>query len=41
MKQDLEAVIMVINYYLNKNKANAPESNLTEKEQDKNFWAAL
>lgn len=48
MRQDLDDVIMVVNYLAESgknskqdNKATKPLSTLTEKEQDKSFWAAL
>lgn len=45
MRQDIEEVIMIINYLADKGKASKAEFNahnvLTEKEQDKNFWSAL
>ena len=45
MRQDIEEVIMIINYLADKGKASKAGFNaynvLTEKEQDKNFWSAL
>jgi hypothetical protein len=45
MAQDIEAVIMVVNYFLdcNEEKQTNKENNnsLTEKERDSEFWSAL
>ena len=45
MAQDIDAVIMVVNYLIDSGaKSNADDysrNTLTEKEQDKAFWAAL
>lgn len=45
MRQDLDETILVINYLAESGKANKTVKNtsntLTEKEQDKSFWAAL
>ena len=46
MRQDLDDVIMVINYLAESGKESKqdniqPNKILTEKEQDKSFWAAL
>ena len=45
MRQDLDEVIMIINYLTecgkSRNRDNIPVSTMTEKEQDKSFWAAL
>ena len=45
MRQDIEEVIMIINYLADKGKTSKAEFNannvLKEKEQDKNFWSAL
>jgi hypothetical protein len=45
MRQDMDEVILVINYLAESGKAsktdNNTQSTLTEKEQDKNFWSAF
>jgi hypothetical protein len=45
MRQDLDEVILIINYLSESGKAsktsNAARNTTTEKEQDKNFWAAF
>ncbi len=45
MSQDLEMVIMVVNYLVDSGKANANDNNTSiigsEKERDKDFWACL
>ena len=44
MRQDIDEVIMVINYLVDSGRASKQEPTnnaLTEKEQDKSFWAAL
>ena len=44
LKQDKDAVIMLINYYIEKGQGNAGNkaaATLTEKEQDRAFWGAL
>ena len=46
MRQDLDEVIMIVNYLAESGKASKQDgiktkSILTEKEQDKSFWAAL
>jgi hypothetical protein len=46
MHQDLDEVIMIVNYLSEGGKANKKEdmktkSSITEKEQDRSFWAAL
>ena len=46
MRQDVDEVIMIVNYLAESGKANKQdnintENILTEKEQDKNFWACL
>lgn len=45
MRQDLDEVILVINYLAESGKAskadNKTGNTITEKERDKNFWSAL
>jgi hypothetical protein len=42
MRQDLDEVIMIINYLSESGKTSKqPVNTITEKEQDKNFWSAL
>jgi hypothetical protein len=45
MRQDLDEVIMIVNYLSESGKAsrtdNAAIDTITEKEQDKNFWSAF
>lgn len=45
MRQDLDEIIMVVTYLSESGKASKRDGNTTtarsEKEQDKNFWAAL
>jgi hypothetical protein len=46
MRQDLDEVIMIVNYLAESGKASKQDdiktkNILTEKEQDKSFWAAL
>lgn len=42
MAQEIDAVIMVVNYYLDCNEAkNNTSESLPEKERDKDFWSAL
>lgn len=45
MRQDLDEVIMIINYLTESGRSRKrdqiPVSTMTEKEQDKSFWAAL
>jgi hypothetical protein len=45
MRQDLDEVILIVNYLCDSGKASAADVNtqsaLTEKEQDKNFWSAF
>lgn len=45
MRQDLDEVIMIINYLAESGKAGkkdiAAHSTISEKEQDKNFWSSF
>ena len=42
MSQDLEYVIMVVNYLLDSaNEHKTQDKGMTEKEKDKDFWSAL
>ncbi len=44
LKQDKDAVIMLINYFIEKGQGNAGHkaaATVTEKEQDRAFWSAL
>lgn len=46
MRQDLDEVIMIVNYLAESGKASKQDdiktkSTITEKEQDRSFWAAL
>ena len=44
LKQDKDAVIMLINYFIEKGQGNAGHkytATITEKEQDRAFWGAL
>ena len=45
MRQDIDEVILIINYLAESGKTsnqdNKSSNNLTEKEKDKSFWAAL
>lgn len=44
MRQDIDEVIMIINYLVESGRASKQDTNdnaLTEKEQDRSFWAAL
>ncbi len=44
MSQDLEYVIMVVNFLVesaNEHKAQSNSEGLTEKQKDRNFWSAI
>lgn len=45
MRQDVDEVIMVVNYLADKGRASKADGNahnaVNEKEQDKNFWSAI
>lgn len=45
MQQDVDEVIMVVNYLADKGRASKADGNAhnaaNEKEQDKNFWSAI
>jgi hypothetical protein len=45
MRQDLDEVILVINYLCESGRSDKADNNtrstITEKEQDKNFWSAF
>lgn len=41
MAQDVEAVIMVVNFYVEKSNQTPDGNELTERERDSSFWAAL
>lgn len=41
MAQDVEAVIMVVNFYLEQSNQTTAGKEVSERERDKDFWAAL
>ena len=45
MRQDLDEVILIVNYLSESGRASKADNNrqstITEKEQDKNFWSAF
>jgi hypothetical protein len=45
MRQDLDEVILIVNYLSERGKASKADNNIqstiTEKEQDKQFWSAF